>query len=172
MLRILTVPIAAITLVAFVSGASTPPVDDDAAVRAALNSYLATVAYPDPKPIDPTLFATEIDAFWSNGETYRGRSAVVKALNIGVREVAAEFGTFAVKAEDVNVHRQGNLAWVVCRIDLAGTLTEQRGTFHRTIRSTFVFEKGEERWQMVHEHSSRLSQHVDKPVAGPKEQSE
>lgn len=158
MLRVLTVPSAANTFIALVSGASTPPVDDDAAVRAALNEYLATVAYPDPKPIDPKLFAAEIEAFWSNGEAYRGRAAVVKAMEVGVREVEADFESFAAKAEKVNVHRNGNFAWVVCRIELTGTLTKERGTFDRTIRSPFVFEKGGERWQMVHEHSSRVSQ--------------
>ncbi len=156
MLRVLSLAAVAITCVILVSGASPLVGDDDAALRAALNEYLATVAYPDPKPIDPQLFAIDILAFWSNGETYRGREAVVQAMKVGVREIEADFESFAAKATKVHVRCEGDAAWVTCRISLGGTLTEERGKFRRTIRSTFVFEKVADRWQMIHEHSSRL----------------
>jgi ketosteroid isomerase-like protein len=156
MLRPLAVSSIAVVLVILTFGAQIPSVNDDAAVRAALKEYLATVTWPDPEPIDPRLFAADIEAFWSNGKTYHGREAVAKAMREGVDELKADFESFGAKAEDVKVHCKGDFAWVACRIEMKGTLTEDRGTFHRTIRSTFVFEKRSDRWQMVHEHSSRL----------------
>ncbi len=89
-------------------------------------------------------------------------------MNLSVREIESEFDRFAIKADDVNGHCKGNLAWVACRIDLTGTLTDNRGIFHRTIRSTFVFQKRKERWQIVHEPSSRVSQEVREPDPGLK----
>lgn len=113
----------------------------------------------------PMLFADDIEAFWSNKETYRGRDAVVEALQAAVRELEADFESFDAKAKEVKVNCRGNLAWVACRIELSGVLTEERGEFSRTIRSTFVFEKRDGRWQMVHEHSSRLKQQTSQEAA-------
>jgi hypothetical protein len=139
------------------SAAPTPPTADDAAVTAALTEYLDAVAYPAPKPIDPTLFADDIEALWSDGTTYRGRDAVVNALEQGAREVAADFESFDAKAENVRIQCGDDVARVTCHIKLTGALTEGRGTFARTIRSSFVFEKRGDRWQMAYEHSSRLA---------------
>ena len=156
MSRVLVVSGVGAALIVLVSGAQTPPTEDKAVVQAALTEYLETVAYPAPKPIDPMLFADDIEAFWSNGKTHRGRDAMVKAMEEGVRELEADFESFAAKADDVHIHRRGDFAWVTCHIKLNGTLTEDRGSFSRTIRSSFVFEKRDDRWQMVHEHSGRL----------------
>ncbi len=147
---------AGIVVTALASTAAAPSTDEDALLHAAVDRYLSFVAVPDPHPIDPLLFASDIEAFWSNGLTYRGRDAVVQAIESGVREVATDFQSMQAKVEGVTLHRKGHLAWLACRIHFDGTLKEDNSPFSRTIRSTFVFEKRGGRWQMVHEHSSRL----------------
>jgi len=145
--------LAAVVLI----GGAQPPADGEArAVRGVLDAYLDSAMFPNHTPIEPAWFAGDIEAFWSGGQHLRGREAVVAALTEGVRELAAEFATFKITPADVHLHRAGDLAWIACRLDFAGQLAGDGGPFSRTVGSTFVFEKRAGRWQMVHEHSSRL----------------
>jgi ketosteroid isomerase-like protein len=129
------------------------PADVDAGIRASLDAYLGTASLPEPKPVDPDLFAADIEALWSNGETYRGRASVVEALEEGQRELEGAFESFEASAEQVHVQQRGDVAWLTCLIELKGTPKGGGGPFARTIRSTFVFERQGDRWQMAHEHS-------------------
>ena len=90
MFRPLIAVLIAATLAVDPGGASESPRDEDAAVRAVLDSYLTMVAYPDPRPIDAEIFADNIEAFWSTGGTYLGRDAVADALGVGIAEIASE----------------------------------------------------------------------------------
>jgi ketosteroid isomerase-like protein len=132
--------------------------ENDAGIRESLATYLAAASLPEPKPIDPELFAADIEALWSNGETYRGRESVVKALEESQRELEATFDSFGAKAERVRVHSRGDVAWVMCRIKMNGTRTEGGAPFARTVRSTFVFQRKGDHWQMTHEHSSPVAE--------------
>ena len=132
------------------------PGDDGAGPRVALDEYLSFAQYPDSRPVDPGLFASDIEAFWSNNTEHRGRDAVAKAIEVSMREVADNMTSFTPSATDVTVHRKGDLAWLTCRIQSKGVLRDGDAPFHRTVRSTFIFEKRAGRWQMVHEHSSHL----------------
>jgi ketosteroid isomerase-like protein len=140
-----------------------PAADDRAGIRESLAAYLATASFPEPEPIDPELFTTGIEALWSNGETYQGRESVVEALEQTQREVEEAFESFEARAEQVHVRRRGDVAWVTCRITMKGTLTEGGGQFTRTVRSSFVFEKQDDRWRVAQEHSSRLAD-ADRPA--------
>lgn len=143
-------------LLALLSAAgSPPPADEDAAVRASLDAYLAMVAWPAPAAIEPALFAEGIEAYWSNGTNLRGRGAFAKAMKEGVREIAADFESFSAQARNVTIHRNGKLAWLTCQLKLGGVLPQERGEFGRNVRSTFIFEKHGDRWIFAHEHSSR-----------------
>jgi len=143
-------------LVSAFGTAATSPDDEDAAVRAILDSYLGTLTCTDPKPVDDVIFGTEIEAFWSNGEAYVGRRAVAKAMDAGVAQIAANFDSFSSVAEDVTIRREGNLAWLTCRIESLGELNRERGRSAQKVRSTFIFEKRDSTWAMVHEHSSQV----------------
>ncbi len=135
-----------------------PATLEDEAVRAVLTAYMSSVSYPDPLPLDPRLFAEDVEGFWSDGKTYRGRDVFVAACKTAVAELKPDFVKFTAKPQDVKIRRSGDMAWIACRIELSGTLTQERGDFHRSIRSTFVLRKHNNRWQIVHEHSSRLPQ--------------
>ena len=134
--------------------AGSHPGDDGAGPRVALDEYLSFAKYPHPRPVDPGLFATDIVAFWSNNTEHYGRDAVAKATEVSMREVADHLKSFTLSATNVTVHRQGDLAWLTCRIHSKGILKDGDAPYQRTIRSTFLFEKRAGRWQMVHEHSS------------------
>ena len=132
-----------------------PPENDEQAVREVLSKYLAAVAWPSPQPIDSEIFAEDILAFWSGGQTYNGRAEVVKAMENGIAELKADFTAFGVRAENIQVRGSKDMIWMTCQLEARGTLTEERGEFQRTVRSSFVFEMRGDKWQMTHEHSSR-----------------
>jgi ketosteroid isomerase-like protein len=136
--------------------ADTPPTSDVAGIRAVLASYLAGATFPNPGPIDPEMFTDDIEAMWSDGNTYRGRDSVVRAFERSQLELAA-FETFRAKAEDVRIAGRAGVAVLTCRIELRGTWIEGEEPFTRTIRSTFVFEKQGGQWRIGHEHSNRAS---------------
>lgn len=155
----------AIVLVAFVLGAGDDPPtassdgsagEREVTLRRILDEHIATVAWPNPRPIDPLMYAEDIEGFWSNGQTYNGRDAFVEAMKVGVQEAAENFANFAITAEDVKTHVAGESAWLTCVLVSKGALAKDQGEFNRKTRSTFVFEKRGDRWQMVHEHSSRI----------------
>ena len=155
MLRPLIATLFAAALIGVTGGASATRRDEDAAVRAVLDSYLAMVTCPDPKPVDVEILAADIEAFWSTGETCLGRDAFADALTSGVAKIVADFESFKAAAKDVKIRRQGDLAWLTCGIDFRGQLKGDRGAVGHSVRSTFVFERHDDRWLMVHEHSSR-----------------
>jgi len=139
---------------AYREGGDAIPAETNAAVRAALDAYVAAVKFPRPGPVDGGLFAGDIDAIWSDGEVLRGREAVVSALRLAQREIAAEFTTCAAHIEDATIRHLDHVAWVTCHIVTNGELKDDRGTVERVVRSTFVFEFDGTRWRMVQEHSS------------------
>lgn len=128
----------------------------DSGPRAVLEEMLTSARHPDPQPVDPQLFAPDIEAFWSDYSTHHGREAVIKATEASMSEVATEMSSFKATATDVTVHRKRNLAWLTCKIQTEGTMKEGDTPYSRTVRSTFIFEKRDDRWQIVHEHSSVL----------------
>ena len=134
--------------------------DEDSAVRDVLKAYMSSMSFPDPAPLDPQIFAEDIEGFASDGKTYRGRDAFLSAFKSGIAELEHGFVKFAAEPKDVILRRSGDMAWIACRIELSGTRTQARGAFHRTIRTTFVLRKQKDRWRIVHEHSSRLPQGI------------
>jgi ketosteroid isomerase-like protein len=126
-----------------------------AKVRAVLDAYLATAKHPDGKPLAKDAVGKDVLAFWSSGKTLTGRPALRAACDAAQAELRRDFEEFAATARDVKIRRKGDVAWLTCRLVLAGTLTEERGPFERRTRSTFVFEKRDGKWVLVHEHSSR-----------------
>jgi uncharacterized protein (TIGR02246 family) len=130
--------------------------DDESAIKAAVIQYFASVRYPDPPPIDPECFAPDVLGLWSNGEIHRGRKAFLRAHKEGAEEVARSFATLEVEPEIRVLRHRGDLAWLHVETTMAGALKEEKRTFERSIRTTFVLEKREGRWQIVHEHSSRV----------------
>ncbi|MCP3918380.1 MAG: nuclear transport factor 2 family protein [bacterium] len=155
MFRALIAVLLAAPLIGAIGGASATHRDEDAAVRAVLDSYLAAVTCPDPKPLDVEILAADIEAFWSTGDRYLGRDAFAEAVAEGVADIVANFESFSAVAKDVTIRRKGDLAWLTCRVDVGGKLTRDRGATSHSVRSTFVFERRNDRWVMVHEHSSR-----------------
>lgn len=155
-MRGVTVVVFCSVLSVLTSIADTRPGDDGAGPRAALDEYLSFAQHPHPRPVDPGLFASDIEAFWSNNTEHHGRDAVAKATEVSMREVAEHLKSFTFSATDVTVRRKGDLAWLTCRIHSKGILKDGDAPYQRTIRSTFIFEKRAGRWQMVHEHSSHL----------------
>ena len=150
------VSIAAIGLTVCAKGAAAD--NEDSAVRDVLKAYMSSMSYPDAAPVDSQIFAEDVEGFASDGKTYRGRDVFVSAFKSGIAELEHRFVKFAAEPKDIMLRRSGDMAWIACRIELSGTLTQERGEFHRTIRSTFVLRKQNNRWQIVHEHSSRLTQ--------------
>ena len=116
MLRILPASIIATSLTVCVAGAVVTR-DDDAAVRAVLRAYLSSFTCPNPTPLDPQLFAEDIEAFWSDGTTYRGRDAFVAACESEAAELEADSEKFAAELKDVVLRRSGDSAWIACRIE-------------------------------------------------------
>jgi ketosteroid isomerase-like protein len=155
MLRFLIVAIVAVGLNACAT-AGARAVDEPDAVRDTLRTLLSSASLPDPAPVDPELLAENVEGFWSDGRTHRGRDAFVAAYETAVAELEAEFETFSIEPTDVTLALSGDMACLSCRLELGGVLTGERGEYHRTVRSTFVFHKQDGRWQLVHEHSSRL----------------
>jgi transglutaminase-like putative cysteine protease/ketosteroid isomerase-like protein len=152
-------------------GRDASTVTDDGGIWEALEAYLAAVSVPDPRPVDPGLFAADIEALWSNGVTYRGREAVARALQESQTELMQAFTSFSAGIDDVRIRRRDDVAWVSCTIAMTGTLAEGGGPFTRTVRSTFAFEQQGQRWRMTQEHSSRLADDQPHesvaPVSGP-----
>ncbi len=128
---------------------------EDAAIRAIMDSYLKSVTFPDPPKLDPKCIATDVLAIWSDGTTHEGREAFMRALQVGIDEVAKHFETFEVEPERQVVRRSGTHAWTYSKIRMSGVLKDGKGSFGRTVHSTFVLEKRDDRWQIVHELSSR-----------------
>ena len=128
--------------------------DEDSAVRDVLRAYMSSMSYPDPAPVDPLVFAEDVEGFASNGKTNRGRDEFVAAFKSGIAEVERGFVKFVAEPKDVMLRRSGSMAWITCRIELRGTRTQGRGPFNQIIRSTFVLRKQNGRWQIVHEHTS------------------
>lgn len=152
---VLTISILALSASLATWGAAAVFDEDEAAVREVLNAYLAGTSFPNAPAVDPQMFAADITAFWSDGRTYRGREAMVKAIKDSIPVLARDFVKFEARARDVKLRKSGSLCWLTCRLELVGKLNKGRGDFRRQVRSTFIFEKRGERWQMVHEHSSR-----------------
>jgi ketosteroid isomerase-like protein len=144
----LSIAVAAVALAA--------PDEGESAVRAVLAKYLESATVPGKPSFDPELFGEETLAFWSDGKAYDGRKAATYACVAAWRELAREFVEFRPVVHEERLVVSGDFAWFAGRVDLAGTLTGDRGEFRRTIRSTFVFEKTGGRWRIVHEHSSRV----------------
>jgi len=154
---LLAVPLLAIGTLALAAADAPPKKDPDVeALKTALATYLTTATHPDRPPLPKDLFAEDIVAFWSSGSVYRGRAAMLAACEQATAELERDFEEFRATAKEVEVHRKGDLAWLTCRLVLAGTLTKERGDFERQVRSTFVFEKRDGKWRMVHEHSTRI----------------
>ncbi|MHC5210425.1 MAG: YybH family protein [Planctomycetota bacterium] len=160
MFRVLIVPMLAASLTACATGTHSVPGDADA-VRDVLDTFLSSVSHPDPAPVDPQMFAENVEGFWSDGKTYRGRDTFVAAFDEAIAELEAEFVSFSAEADDVTLRLSGGMAWISCRLELGGTLTKGRGDYHRTLRTTFVLHKRSGRWQIEHEHSSRLPEEDD-----------
>jgi len=131
------------------------PDPEPARIRAVFDAYLATAAHPGGKALGMEVVGKDVVAFWSNGKTIEGRPDLRAACDAARAELRRDFVEFSATAKDVKIHRKGDVAWLTCRVTLAGTLTEDRGRFTRRTRSTYVFEKRDGRWRIVHEHSSR-----------------
>lgn len=129
---------------------------DEASIRAVLESYLAGATYPDPAPIDPEIFADDVQALWSNGKTYSGRDTLVSELERSKRELGDSFESFKAEAKDVRMLGRAGVAVVTCRIEMRGTLLEGQKPFASAIRTTLVFERQGGRWRIAHEHSNSV----------------
>lgn len=136
-------------------------------VRAALEQYLSFVDYPNPPRLDPHLFARDVQAFWSKGQTYADRQSVIRALEDDRRQAATHFKSLDAQARNVSIHGSGDIAWVTCEIHIKGELRQTSGPYQRAVRSTFIFERREGRWQMTHEHSSPLRPQPDRIKPAP-----
>jgi ketosteroid isomerase-like protein len=125
-------------------------------IKKVLSDYVDYVNKGGPVLQDTTIFAEDIVAFWSNGNVYEGRDAVVAAHKEGREEVVQIMTSFTMTPEDIKIHLKGDIAWLTCNLHAKGVVKETKGKFERWVRSTFVFEKRDAKWQMVHEHSTRI----------------
>ena len=132
--------------------------EDDAAIRALVSSYFRSLKYPDPPKFDQENIAHDVIGAWSDGKVHKGRDAFLRAHAKGVEEVAANFKSFSAEAESQVVRPLGKMAWVFCRSSLTGVLKDGKTTFQRKIDSTFVLEKRDGRWRLVHELSRRAKE--------------
>ncbi len=145
----------AVPFISSAGGARASRMEEDAAVRAVLDSYLSTLTFPNPKTLDPAVFAEDIEAFWSTGDVYHGRIALAEAMATGIAQIGSDFESFKATPENVKIRRHGDLAWLTCGIDFDGVLKKDHLVVEYSVRSTFVLKQHEERWAIVHEHSSR-----------------
>ena len=149
--------IVGLALIFLMGGTVNPTVNDGTAIKQLIDHYVGFVTDQKQSVLDENIFAADIVAFWSNGETYKGRAAVVKAHRDGRTEVLQVMKTLTIEPRNVTVRIKGNLAWMTCELHFNGIVKQGNQPLQRIVRSTFVFEKQGGRWQIVHEHSSRLT---------------
>ena len=135
---------------------------DQAAVRAVLQRYLDCAKWPDPSPIKPNDFAADVLARWSGGQTLRGRDAFVEAIKASRTEAEENFETVGFSTSNMILKVNDNMGWLTCELHTQGVLKEEAQRMSRNVRVTLVFERHQGKWQIVHEHSSLLSQEVGK----------
>jgi len=141
--------------------------DEGAAIKAVLDAYFAVVRFPEPADIDPELFAPDVYVLWSKGESHVGRDAVVAQLEKGKGTFEATFESLTTTLRDVEVHVHGDFAWVTALVHLDGTGKGNKAPLDRDVRATFVLEKSDGRWRIVHEHDSQVLRMAPPPPAAP-----
>ncbi|MBN2447130.1 MAG: nuclear transport factor 2 family protein [Phycisphaerae bacterium] len=158
MLRAIAATLMATGLIVITLGAGKPTDNSEQEIRGIIDAYMASVAYPTAKPLDVKLLAEDIEALWSNGQVLHGREEVAKAMAEAVEATQASFERLGAKAVNVKMRIRGDMAWATCQLSVHGTLNRDGGEFESVVRTTFVFERRDGHWLMVHEHSSRVKE--------------
>ncbi|MGE3181164.1 MAG: nuclear transport factor 2 family protein [Phycisphaerae bacterium] len=133
-----------------VDGPDNPP-------RAALDEYLSFLELPNPKPVRDELFHEDVVGYWSRGQTFIGRDAVVSEIRKAIEgdSKIVKSMKFDVETSQERVFDDG--AWLGGIINIRVEMNDGR-KFVRSIRMTLVLTEKDDTWQIVHEHSSLLNE--------------
>ena len=86
----------------------------------------------------------------------QGRDQIAAYHGRARADVAGAFAQFQATLTNASVQVRGDIAWGVCEFQLTGTLNSGQ-PISRLHRCSFVFERRQGRWQIIHEHSAAIT---------------
>jgi uncharacterized protein (TIGR02246 family) len=103
------------------------------------------------------ILADDAAIVWSNGERSTGKAECLQRIAKARDDIRELFKDFAVTCEPQKVRLLGDVAVILAKVTLLGTLAENEKPFRRESWQTLLFARAEDRWRLVHEHSSQLA---------------
>jgi len=103
------------------------------------------------------IIADDVTVVWSNGERSQGKAQCLERIAKAREDIRTLFSDFAVSYETQKVRFIGDVAIILGKVTLLGTLADDERPFRRETWQTLVFVKtGDDAWHLVHEHANQV----------------
>lgn len=111
------------------------------------------------------IVADDVAVIWSNGERSSGKAECLARIAKARDDIRGLFKDLTVGYETQRVRVLGDVAVILAKVTLVGTVAEDERPFRRESWQTLVFAKEGGSWRLVHEHANQLA--AARPAEAP-----